>query len=643
MLRHSHIDRICSIVLVLTLLATGGYMAACASGLIAGSGVIGYETRLFDPSRVHTIDIVMDGWEDFIATATSEEYSACTIVIDGEKYANAAIRGKGNTSLSNVASYGNDRYSFKVEFDHFQPGMSYHGLDKLSLNNLIQDPTCMKDYLAYTLMGKMGVAAPLCSFVQVSVNGEPWGFYLAVEGVEDSFLMRNYGADHGELYKPDSMSFGGGRGNGRNFNMDDFAGQTAADDAAAIPSAPGNAGRGGMGFPGMSGVVNERGEGQRGMGSMGSADVMLQYIDDDPASYQNIFSNAKTDVNADDQIRLIASLKKLSDPETAASAVDQDAVIRYFAVHNFLCNDDSYTGSMIHNYYLYEENGVLAMIPWDYNLAFGGFGGGEDATSLVNRPIDELVTSGDASTRPMTAWITADDAAIARYHAIYALMMDEVFASGWFTEEFDRVAAMIAPYVLADEHGFYANEEHLAAVDALRSFCLLRADSVTGQLNGTIPATTAGQVAKPDALIDASHVDLSDMGGMGGGMNRGGEQNGRGGERTFGGGQAMPGMQQPRGQAGAGSVPPGGQPGEGSMQPGQGSMTDVRPPDMADITPPDGAALPQPTDNAAAAPAPFPEQQSPLSDAYDAPAMLAVSAAVLATGLLIVQKMRSGR
>ena len=31
---------------------------------------------------------------------------------------------------------------------------------------------------------------------------------------------------------------------------------------------------------------------------------------------------------------------------------------------------------MIHNYYLYEEDGQLSMIPWDYNLAFGGFSAG---------------------------------------------------------------------------------------------------------------------------------------------------------------------------------------------------------------------------------------------------------------------------
>ena len=57
--------------------------------------------------------------------------------------------------------------------------------------------------------------------------------------------------------------------------------------------------------------------------------------------------------------------------------VNVEEVLRYFVVHNFVVNGDSYTGSIIHNYYLYEEDGQLSMIPWDYNLAFGTFQGGD--------------------------------------------------------------------------------------------------------------------------------------------------------------------------------------------------------------------------------------------------------------------------
>ena len=62
----------------------------------------------------------------------------------------------------------------------------------------------MHDYIVYRLMGEFGVAAPLCSYAFVTLNGEDFGLYLAVEAVEDSFLQRNYGPEHGALYKPDA-------------------------------------------------------------------------------------------------------------------------------------------------------------------------------------------------------------------------------------------------------------------------------------------------------------------------------------------------------------------------------------------------------------------------------------------------------
>ena len=123
----------------------------------------------------------------------------------------------------------------------------------------------MKDYLTYTMMQSFGVSSSLCSFVYITVNGEDWGLYLAVEGVEEAFLARNYGADYGELYKPDSMSFGGGRGNGKDFNMDefDFASAESQPNASMEPPSmpeggqPQGGDRGGMGG-GMGGDQPDR-------------------------------------------------------------------------------------------------------------------------------------------------------------------------------------------------------------------------------------------------------------------------------------------------------------------------------------------------------------------------------------------------
>ena len=540
MATHKNFDKVCCVVLALCLVLTVLFMQGESLGLQAAAREMGYENRLFDTASVHTIDIVMEDWEGFLETAQREEYSLCSLVIDGETYKNVAIRGKGNTFLTQVEQYGNSRYSFKVEFDHYDDALNYYGLDKLSLNNLIQDNTMLKDYLCYQLMGSFGVDAPLCSFVYLTVNGEDWGLYLAVEGVEESFLQRNYGSNYGELYKPDSQSMGGGRGNGGAFSLGDWqqeaaeetngATPTAADSQEAAPTPPDGAEGG---FPGQEsfspGAEGEMPEAQApemsgGRGddnfSMGSDDTALLYTDDAYSSYQNIFDNAKTDITDSDKDRLIASLQQLNAQENLEEVVDVEEVIRYFVVHNFVCNFDSYTGSMIHNYYLYEEDGQLSMIPWDYNLAFGGFMGSSDATALVNYPIDTPVSGGTVDSRPMLAWIFSSEAYTQLYHQYFSQFLEVWFANDTFTQTLEQVVELIAPYVEKDPTKFCTTEEFQAGVEALEDFCLLRAQSVQGQLEGAIPSTDDGQSADSSSLVDASSVDISAMGTM----NNGGGQ-----------------------------------------------------------------------------------------------------------------------
>ena len=138
---HKHFDKICCVVLAVTLLLTALLMFGDIPAARKTSTVMGYENKLFDVSRVHTVDIVMDNWDEFIESCKSEKYYNCAVVIDTESYKNVAIRGQGNTSLTRVASYGNNRYSFKIEFDHYDSKNTYYGLDKLCLNNIIQDNT----------------------------------------------------------------------------------------------------------------------------------------------------------------------------------------------------------------------------------------------------------------------------------------------------------------------------------------------------------------------------------------------------------------------------------------------------------------------------------------------------------------------
>ena len=162
MLKAKYIDRICILVMVLALVVTILFMNGASLGITPASAAPGYETRLFDSSRVHTIDILIDDWDTFLETAPDEEYSVCTLVIDGEKFSNVGIRAKGNNSRRLTEKYGHDRYSLKVEFDHYTFG-NYYGLDKFSLDSSFQDNSYMKTWITYDMMEHMGVPTPLCS------------------------------------------------------------------------------------------------------------------------------------------------------------------------------------------------------------------------------------------------------------------------------------------------------------------------------------------------------------------------------------------------------------------------------------------------------------------------------------------------
>lgn len=530
---HKFTAKICCIIIAVTSLFTVPFGGSESSGIQQAAAVMEYENKLFAASAVHNIDIIMDNWDEFIANGKSEEYYICTVVIDNETYKNVAIRCKGNTSLTQVEAYGNDRYSFKIEFDHYDNTKTYHGLDKLCLNNMIQDNTYMKDYLTYRMMAEMGVASPLCSYTYITVNDEDWGLYLAVEGVEEAFLRRNYGNHYGRLYKPDSMDMGGGPGNGRKFDMDAFFTEREPqdmrpDDGMGNKSRHGDetdrgdeprhenmqdkipAGRPDGAKPFLP--DSERTDSKRMQGSWNqSDDVLLRYIDDEIESYPNIFQNAKTYVSARDQTRLIQALKNLRNGKLD-DAVDTGAVIRYFVVHNFVLNFDSYTGSMIHNYYLYEQGGQMQMIPWDYNLAFGGFPSVRSASEAVNYPIDSPVSGGGAEDRPMIAWIFESGEYTELYHQYFSELIAEYFDSGYFADQIDNTVSMISPYVEKDPRKFCTYEEFETGAATLREFCLLRAQSVNGQLAGTIASTSDAQDI--GTWIDTGDLQISAMGSM---------------------------------------------------------------------------------------------------------------------------------
>ena len=447
-----HVDKIVYCAVALAVVLTVLMMNAEALGITSNIRDPGYKKILFDGSKVHTIDLVVNNKEAFFADAEKHAYVSCSAVIDGDAANNVGLRVKGKTDLGNVREESRERMSFRLEFDHYQLGETWHGLDKLDLNNLIQDATCMKEYLTYSLMRGFGVPSPLASYAKVTLNGEEIGLYLAVEGVEDSFISRNYGGGHAMLYKPENTE--------------------STEDARVIEA------------------------------------VKLKYTGDDPENYEALFVNAGTEPEPGDRKRLISLLKTLNKYEDLDQILDTEEVIRYFVVHNFTVSDDSYTGNTVGNYILLERDGRLAMLPWDYNTAYGSASGMEEKAA-VNAPIDAPAPEGRMDDRPMVGWIFSDETYKDQYHELFEDFIEQYAESDRIREMISETEELIAPYVSADPTKFMSEEAFRAGVRALKLFVELRTQSVSGQLAGSIPSTFSGQIEDPESLVDASMLDLS--------------------------------------------------------------------------------------------------------------------------------------
>ena len=133
-------------------------------------------------------------------------------------------------------------------------------------------------------------------------------------------------------------------------------------------------------------VRSPMGGGKRGP-SMENGGADLNYTDDELDSYSAIWEGSKTNTGKQDYRKVVTALKNISGGTELEEYLDVDNVLKYMAVHTFSVNMDSLSGNMAHNYYLYEYDGKLNILPWDYNLAFGGMGV-QNASEMVNKAVD---------------------------------------------------------------------------------------------------------------------------------------------------------------------------------------------------------------------------------------------------------------
>jgi len=129
-----------------------------------------------------------------------KHYVRATFREGDDVYKEVGVRLKGGHGSFRMLD-GKSKAAFTVKFNHFVKGQRFHGLRRIILNNAVQDPTYMSEYIGYGLFRDAGVPAPRIGYATLSINEEPYGLYVQVEAVSKDFLKRWYPKTEGNLYE----------------------------------------------------------------------------------------------------------------------------------------------------------------------------------------------------------------------------------------------------------------------------------------------------------------------------------------------------------------------------------------------------------------------------------------------------------
>ncbi|QDV25774.1 lamin tail domain-containing protein [Aureliella helgolandensis] len=294
----------------------------------------------FDDSFVHEVSITFENtdWYDVLfeshANDTADPYFAADVTIDGVTMENVGVRFKGNSSFTGTGI----KKSLKIDFDEFDEtndSLTYLGLKKLNLNNNYNDPAMLREKLLYDFASNFVEGASRAVHTNVTINGELYGLYTAVEQVDKTYVQTRFGSDEdGNLFKG-----------------------ATADEENGDPNA-----------------------------DFGSD---LTYLGDDPVAYETNYQ-LKTNETVNDYSDLVEFIDVLNNtsaadlPAAIEPLLDVDDSLASLAINNLFANLDSYNGSA-HNYYLYDrdDTGQFTHILWDANESFGRF-------SLFTTPGEDL-------------------------------------------------------------------------------------------------------------------------------------------------------------------------------------------------------------------------------------------------------------
>ncbi|RMF08484.1 MAG: hypothetical protein D6762_05575, partial [Candidatus Neomarinimicrobiota bacterium] len=393
---------------------------------------------LYDDSEVAEIHITIDTtalqWMMDHVDSDSLHVAQFRYLRDGvdETVDSIGFRLRGNTSRQSR------KKSFKVSFNTFVPGRTFHGVRKLNLNGEHNDPSIIRSKLCWDLFARIGVKASRAAHVRLYINEIYYGLYISVEHIDETFLRRNFFDPSGNLWKclwPADLTY------------------------------------------------------------LGDDPDLYKFTSNGRQAY-----DLKTNTTADDYTELahlirVLNLTPLSSlPDSLEPLLDVPGVLQYFAMNILLGSWDAYR-YLRNNYYLYFEPAIgrFHLIPYDYDNTFGvDFFGVDWAT------IDPYTYANmDGTPRPLGERLLA----VNQYKALFSHFLDfyqtRVTDLPLWEAHIDSLKSLITPAAEADtfrtlDYGFTIEDFHQSYSAAgysnqhvktgLKEFVNLRNASLPAQL-----------------------------------------------------------------------------------------------------------------------------------------------------------------
>ncbi len=114
--------------------------------------------------------------------------------VEGALEVGVRTKGSVGSTGGGQVNIANGKIGLKIKFNWSVPGQEFLGLKRLTLNNMMQDPSMVRDVLSYQLFTDMGLVAPRTGFARVYINSGSGfsykGLYLNLESYDEIMMAR---------------------------------------------------------------------------------------------------------------------------------------------------------------------------------------------------------------------------------------------------------------------------------------------------------------------------------------------------------------------------------------------------------------------------------------------------------------------